>query len=100
MTSKRDVLTLSRHTVDSTVGGKTLEQLGVTFDPNANMFSIQNAGSTAIYVNRSEAADANSFILLASGGGFTLNVTANMAKALRFYCATTGTLNVLQSWEE
>jgi hypothetical protein len=94
--AQAEVLALSKVTVDSTAGGKTLTQLGLTLDPGARRVSLQAVNGT-IYVSQTLAA-TNSFEIMPTGA-ITLKVLALTAAKLKFYAAANVKMNILQLGE-
>ncbi len=90
-----EALSISKVSVDTTNGGKTLEELGVVLNPQAHRISLQAIASTIYVSDVGGSASTDSFELLGNGS-ITLDVGLLAAKKLKFVAGGTVKMNVLQ----
>jgi hypothetical protein len=81
--------------VTSTVGGQSLDDMGVVFNPRAKTISIINTSSEPIYINRGVASAASYPMVATEGVNIRLSVKA--ASELRiFIAAGPGSIKFMQ----
>lgn len=96
MSTKLEVVELDRVSISHVTGGRSLSDLGVTFNPRAKYLSFLNVGTVNIYVNNG-AASTSSYLLVPYAGA-SLKIRVLGASKLRFFVTAveTGDMNVQQ----